>query len=241
MGKWDYALVAAVTLQASLLAYLHAPRWKAVVLLIPIPFTMAALAVGRPIDATNVWGLVLLYLFTHAVRLLHYRLRVPIIPAIVAAALGYCLLGAAAARLLPEGDRFFWFSVLQVAGRAVVAVATCPQPEELGGRTELPPWIKLPAIAAVVLGLVLVKNWLQGFTTAFPMVGLIAAYEARNCLGTVCRAIPLALIILLLLIVPARLAEGHLGLRAGLAIGWAALALAIWPLCYVFLFRRKSG
>ena len=73
-------------------------------LLIPLPFTVAALAVGRPSDATNVWGLVLLYCFTHAVRLLHYRLRVPIIPAIVAAALGYCVLGAAAARLLAHKE-----------------------------------------------------------------------------------------------------------------------------------------
>jgi len=240
MGGWDYAMIAAVTLQGSLLAYLHAPRWKAVVLLIPVPFTMAALAVGRPVDATNVWGVALLYCFTHAVRLLHYRLRAPIIPAIVAAALGYCLLGAAAARLLPEGDAFFWLSVLLVAGLAGAALAAFPQPEEPGGRTELPPWIKLPAIAAVVLGLVLVKNWLQGFATAFPMLGVIAAYEARNCLGTVCRAIPLAMVILLLLIVPARLAEGHLGLPAGLAIGWAALAVAIWPLCRAFLFRPRT-
>lgn len=241
MDRWDYVLVAAVTLQASLLAYLHAPRWKALVLLIPLPFTVAALAVGRPIDATNVWGLVLLYCFTHAVRLLHYRLRVPIIPAIVAAVLGYCVLGAAAAPLLPKSDAFFWSSVLLVAALAGVALAAFPQPEEEGGRTELPPWIKLPAIAAVVLGLVLVKNWLQGFATAFPMVGVIAAYEARNCLGTVCRAIPLAMVMLLLLIVPARLAEGRFGLAAGLAIGWAVLAATIWPLCSVFLFRPKAG
>ena len=138
MDRWDYVLVAAVTLQASLLAYLHAPRWKALVLLIPLPFTVAALAVGRPIDATNVWGLVLLYCFTHAVRLLHYRLRVPIIPAIVAAALGYCVLGAAAAPLLPKSDAFFWSSVLLVAALAGVALAAFPQPEEEGGRTELP-------------------------------------------------------------------------------------------------------
>jgi hypothetical protein len=51
-----------------------------------------------------------MYLFTHAVRLLHYDLRVPIVPAIAAAALGYCGLGAVSAPLLPESDWFFWAS-----------------------------------------------------------------------------------------------------------------------------------
>ena len=180
MGKWDYALVAAVTLQASLLAYLHARRGGRPWCCYPHPLHDGGAGRG-PADRRHEC------LGAGAVVSLHARRSPAALPSAGAdhsgdtgRGLGYCLLGAAAARLLPEGDRFFWFSVLLVAGLAVVALATFPQPEELGGRTELPPWIKLPAIAAVVLGLVLVKNWLQGFTTAFPMVGLIAAYERET-------------------------------------------------------------
>ena len=188
MDRWDYVLVAAVTLQASLLAYLHAPRWKALVLLIPLPFTVAALAVGRPIDATNVWGLVLLYCFTHAVRLLHYRFGADHLGMWPRA--GLLRVGAAAAPLLrratpSSGPRCCWWPPWRAW-----PWRRFRSRKRRARRTELPPWIKLPAIAAVVLGLVLVKNWLQEFATAFPMVGVIAAYEARNCLGTVCRASP---------------------------------------------------
>ena len=57
IGLWDVMLIVAVTAQAAMLAYIFDPRWKAFVLLIPIPFTIAVLAMGRPIDAANVWGL----------------------------------------------------------------------------------------------------------------------------------------------------------------------------------------
>ena len=235
LGAWDWALVAAVTLQASVLAYQRSPFWKAFVLLIPIPCSIAVLAVNCRVDSTNLWGMVLLYLFTHAVRLLHYDLRMPIVPAIALSALGYCGLGAVAVAMLPESDWFFWASAAGVAALAGVAWATFPRREEEGGRTDLPPWIKLPAIAAVVLMLVLIKNSLRGFTTVFPMVGVIAAYEARNCLWTISRAIPAALLTLLPMAVTIRLAQDHVGLPAALALAWVVVLCILWPLTKAFL------
>src|SRR5574340_788453 len=88
---WDAALVAAVSVQATVMSYLYAPRWKAFVFMLPIPFTFASLAVGRPIDASNPAGLVLLLAFVLGVRLLHVNQRLPILVAIALAALGYCL------------------------------------------------------------------------------------------------------------------------------------------------------
>ena len=101
IGPWDLLLIAAVSVQATVLAYLYHPRWKALVLTLPIPFTMASLALGRPIDATNILGLGLLLLFTHGVRVLHQRLRLPIVAAIVLSALAYCVAGWALAGVPP--------------------------------------------------------------------------------------------------------------------------------------------
>ena len=50
----DIALIAAVTTMGVAVAYFHNPEHKATVLMLPVPFTLATLAVGRPIDATNV-------------------------------------------------------------------------------------------------------------------------------------------------------------------------------------------
>jgi hypothetical protein len=57
---WDCLLIAVVSPQVALMAYLHHPRWKAFVLSLPLPFSVASLAVGRPVDATNIIGLILL-------------------------------------------------------------------------------------------------------------------------------------------------------------------------------------
>jgi len=218
------------------MAYVFDPRWKAFVLLIPIPFTIAVLAVGRPLGVANIWGLVLLYVFTHGVRVLHDVLRMPIIPAIVTSALGYCVLGAAMVSILPTSAWFFWISTLLVLCMLCAGWFAFSWPAESGARTELPPWIKLPAIAMVVVALVLTKNVLQGFVTVFPMVGVIGAYEGRKCLGTICRAIPAAILGLLALIVVVRLAQDRLGLMTSLALGWMVFTIALMPLCRIFLF-----
>ncbi len=79
-SPWDIVLVVVVTVQAAALAYMRQPRMKAFLLSLPLPFTIMALAMNRPIDATNVMGLILLLLFTHAVRIIHQNFRSPDYP-----------------------------------------------------------------------------------------------------------------------------------------------------------------
>ena len=91
--SWDLLLIAAVSLQTLVLAYVYPPRWKALIWNLPIPFTMASLSLQRPIDATNVCGLLVLFVYAHGVRLLHVRFRVAIVLSIGASALTYVALG----------------------------------------------------------------------------------------------------------------------------------------------------
>src|ERR1039458_10048822 len=103
LGPWDFALVLAVSLQATVLAYLYQPRLKALVFMLPIPFTFIALSVGKPIDVSNVAGLFLLLAYMFLVRFLHIRLRLWIISAIAISAVAYCLAGALLRPFIPEG------------------------------------------------------------------------------------------------------------------------------------------
>ena len=75
----DMALIVAVTAMGVAVAYLKNPEHKATVLMLPVPFTLATLAVGRPIDATNVLAIPALFGYTFCVWLLRERLRVPIL------------------------------------------------------------------------------------------------------------------------------------------------------------------
>lgn len=225
LNTWDILLIVMVTIQATSLAYLQQPRWKAFVVSLPIPFTLMAMAAGRPLDATNALGLFFLLLFTHAVRVLHLKLHVPIIPAIILSALGYCVFGSVAARLLLKTDAVFWATWLFVFLLGAYLIFKLPDRAEPEYRTQLPVWVKLPIIAGVVFFLILARNTLQGFATVFPMVGVIAVYEGRFCLWTIGRQIPVIMASMSTMMAAAYLVQKQWGLPLALFVGWCAFLL----------------
>ena len=93
-SPWDLALLAVVTAMGTLLAYLPDPRWKALLMSLPFPFTLANLSLGEKVGPSHALGLFLLVLFAHLVRWLHRGLRLPIVAAIAISAGVY--LGSAA-------------------------------------------------------------------------------------------------------------------------------------------------
>lgn len=237
IGPWDVALAAVVSLQATLLAYVHNPKWKGFVLSLPVPFTMASLSLGRPVDATNMVGALLLLAYTHAVRLLYVRAGVPIILSIVISAGAYCVAGSLLATVLPQGDAAFWISAACVFIVGLVLYKFQPHREEPGHRSPLPVWIKLPIIVGVVSFLVVMKQYLRGFMTVFPMVGLVAAYEARKSLWTITRSIPFLMLPMVPMLSAMRLVQGSLGQGRALAIGWAVFLSILLPLARKTWFK----
>ena len=230
LNVWDAVLLVAVTLQATAIAYAYQPRHKALLLTLPIPFSIATLALGRPVDSTNVLGLGLLFGFTWAVWYLHTRQSWPIVTAIVTAALGYLVSGALLARRLPDHGAAFWTAVVACAALAAGLLWRLPEREEPGHRSLLPVYVKVPIIALVVTALILIKGWLRGFVTVFPMVGVIAAYEARSSLWTLVRQIPVLMLALLALMVVLRLGRETLGVAGSLAAGWVVFLAALTAL-----------
>ncbi len=230
LGPWDALLVLVVSVQTTILAYVHHPRWKALMISLPVPFSVAIIAVGRPVDATNVTGLILLAIFTHAVRILHLRFRVPIIAAIAVSVVMYCVLGWTLAQVLPQGDAAFWIACGVTALLGMILLRFSPHREEPGHRSPLPVWIKMPCIMSVICLLVLIKSGLKGFTTVFPMVGVVAAYEARHSLWTVSRQMPILILTLMPMIVMIRVTQPIWGIAVALAIGWVVLLVLLWML-----------
>jgi len=228
-SSWDIVLIAVVSAQSTLLAYLHSPRWKALLLNLPLPFTVAVLSVGQPIDVTNIAGFLLLFVYTHSVRILNWRFGIPVVAAIVISALGYCVLGTALSAILPKTETAFWVACAVVLATAILFNRKLLPRDEPGHRSSLPVGVKLVVIVCVITTLVVLKKHLQGFMTMFPMVGLAACYEGRHCLWTICRQIPIVMMTMLPMVIVIRLAQPYLGYAWSLAPGWlvflAALAL----------------
>jgi len=240
LGFWDIALLTLVGAQATLLSYLRHPKWKALILALPIPFTLAALAVGTPVNTTHVVALNLLLGYSHAVRILHNRAGFPILPAIVLSAAGYCGAGVLLRPLLPQSGTAFWLACVLTMGIALLAHALYSCPEEPGHRSNLPVWIKFPIVVGVIFLLILIKGLLQGFMTMFPMVGVMASYEARTSLGTICRAMPDFIFAMVPLLAVVRLAQPRFGLGVALLLGWLVFLPMLTPLIRDF-WKSKNA
>ena len=172
-------------------------------------------------DATHILGLVLATCYIQAVRWLHQRRGVPIIPAIAVSAFGYCLIGTLLAASIPRTVLAFWAAVVGAVAFSLTLLAALPYRSEPGSRTTLPLWIKWPIMAGIILFLVFARNLLQGFATVFPIMGILTAYEARRSLWTVGRQAPAVTLTVTGMIVAVYLLQPHLGLGLALVLAWA--------------------
>ena len=241
LGPWDIALMVSVTGLVGVMALLRDPRRKAYVMTFPVPFTIAALAVGRRIDASNVLALLLLFVYTLAVYLLHRRLRISLAPSIVLSAAGFVALGTLLQRADLTSDRAFWWSCAGVLTFALASLWGLPEREERGSARELPLRWKAPMVIAVVFLLVALKARLGGFMTLFPMVGVMASYENRHGLWANVRQIPVVMLTVLPLLVTSRLTSQEVGLPVSLSLGWVAFLAALTGLALVERTRRRSN
>ena len=140
----------------------------------------------------------------------------------------YCICGLAIAHVPPTGDAVFWITVLATMSAGTALVRFLPPYEEPHHRTPLPVWIKAPTIAAVVCALVQIKHMLAGFTTVFPMVGVVAAYESRYSLWTIVRRMAWLLILMPPMMATVRLLQPHVGMPFALLLSWPVMLMGLW-------------
>jgi hypothetical protein len=225
---WDWALIFCVAVMGTFVAYLKNPEHKAFMIMLPFPFTMAVMAVGHPVDASNVIGLCSMFGYTFLVWYFRMRWRLPIILAIVLAVLLFSIAGVTIAQLQPTGNGVFWWSLAGSLLLACVCIWRMPYRVEPHYRTPLPIWIKFPAIVLVVAGVCAIKKYIGGFTTVFPMVGLVASYESRNSLWTNVRRIPWVIITMAPFFVVIRVLQGRFGELNAMLMAWPVFVFSLW-------------
>ena len=229
---YDWLLILVVTALGTFSAYLKDPQLKAVTATIPIPCGFAYLAVGEPMGAANALSAILCLFYVHIVRALHYKVKVPIVPSILIGLASFVLLGVAIRPRVPQGEAFFLGVCAFDAILGGVLFQTQAYRPGIRHKTPLPVYIKAPAIAAVVTGLMLIKRLMGGFCTSFPMMNSIVSYESRHSLGDQCRQLPLFLIAAPFMFAEMHFIETRLGWNhwAVLLCGYALFAVIYCPL-----------
>lgn len=242
VGIWDAALVLGVALQTTLLAFVPHPRWKALLYSFPVPFTIANMALGQPVGAAHMIGYLNLLLFMNMVRWLHYGLKAPIVASIGLSALTYGVLGVALNAVLPLTAATFWAAAFVVAAVGITLALLLPHRLEPAYRSELPVPLKFAVIAAVIAVLVALKGALGGFMATFPMVGVVATYEARHSLWTMTRQTPVVILCLGAMAASMRVTQQlfSFGIPASLAVGWVVCLAVLIPVTIV-RWRREPA
>ncbi|SVD10477.1 uncharacterized protein METZ01_LOCUS363331 [marine metagenome] len=230
LNRWDVVLVIVVSLQTAILAYAASPKAKSVMMTLPFPFTIVTLSLGLDVDATNVLALVILFVYSHSIRLLHDRVGVPIVMAIPTGLMIYIALGYFAAQITPRDETTFWISVVVVFLFGLGVFFGTKSRAERAHRTSLPVFVKLPIILVVVALLVVIKGNLGGFASLFPLVSVVGSYEARYSLWMMSRTVPMLMITLLPLLVTTHLTQQAFGLGGGLLLGWAVFFVLLVPI-----------
>ena len=229
---YDWLLIFMVTALGTLSAYLKDPQLKAVTATIPIPCGFAYIAVGLPMGAANAISGFMCFLYVHIVRILHYKVKVPIVPSIIAGLAFFVALGTFLMPRIPDTDAWFIGACVFDFIVGVVLFQTQSYKSGVRYKTPLPVYIKAPAIAGVVSGLMLIKRLMGGFCTSFPMMNSIVSYESRYSLGDQCRQLPLFLIAGPFMFVEMRYLEIGLGLNHWIVLlcGYVLFAAIYWPL-----------
>ena len=96
-----------VTALGTLSAYLKDPQLKAVTATIPIPCGFAYIAVGLPMGTENAVSGFMCMLYVHIVRILHYKVKVPIVASIIAGLAFFVALGTFLHSRIPQGEAYF--------------------------------------------------------------------------------------------------------------------------------------
>ena len=221
-----------VTALGTASAYMKDPQLKAVSATIPIPCGFAYIAVGLPMGAANAISGFMCMLYVHIVRFLHYKVRIPIIPSIILGIAFFVTTGTLLMPRIPDSESFFVLACIFDLAVGIIMFQKQKYRTGKSYKTPLPVYIKAPAIAGVVSGLMVIKKLMGGFCTSFPMMNSIVSYESRFSLDDQCRQLPLFLIAGPVMFVEMHYLETRLFLNHWivLLLGYAIFAVIYWPL-----------
>ncbi len=222
-------LLSAVAIGLVIFGMAKVPSLKAKALLyvLPIPISIGLIATHGVVSASNLIGLMLIWVFMVTTRFLHDKLRVAIIPSDVIAAVLYIVLGYFAITILVIP---FWvaLSIFVVLWSGIVLVFhQTVTPERSFSPSALPPATKGLIATAVSYAIYSVQHLLAGIVVTFPYNGIFAVIETQHHLKHFIRAVVRNTAAIAALFTSMYYLQDVLSLALNLAVGWIAFAIVL--------------
>jgi hypothetical protein len=210
------------------LAILPSIRAKALLYVFPIPISIGLIATHGKITASNLMGVMLVWMFMWMVKTLVTRGRFNIIVADIVAALSYIALGYALVNFV---HLQFWvvLSIFVLLWATLVSwMHAHPLRDKPFKPSTLSPIAKGGIAAVVSYGIYSVQHILAGIVVTFPYNGIFAVVEAQQHLAPFSRAVIRNTIALGAMFTSMYFLQADLSLALNLIVGWISFGIVVF-------------
>jgi hypothetical protein len=210
------------------LAILPSVRAKALLYVFPIPISIGLIATQGKITASNLMGVMLVWVFMWMVKTLVTRARFNIIAADIVAALAYIALGYTLVRLV---HLQFWIVLIVFIIVWAVLVGWMhahPLHDKPFKPSNLSPVAKGSIAAIVSYGIYSVQHILAGIVVTFPYNGIFAVVEVRHHLASFSRAVIRNTVALGAMFTSMYFLQSDLSLALNLLVGWISFGIVVF-------------
>ncbi len=210
------------------MASVHSVKTKALLYVLPIPISIGLVATHGVVTVSNLFGLMLIWVFLFVCWRLTDKHGLHIIAADIIAALLYIFLGYWLVRFINWPFHYVIAVFLALWGVLVWWMRRHPTQEKPTKPSTIPPTIKGGAASVISFGIFSLKDLLAGIVVTFPYNGVFAVIEVKHHLEIFIRSVIRNTIAIAALFVVMHYLGPHIPVILSFACGWVAFGLTLW-------------
>lgn len=217
----------AIGVMIYLLTVVRGVRAKGLLFVFPVMITIGLVATQGRVDASNVVGVALIWVFLGVTYVVQLAWEGHIFVADALGVAAYVGLGAViASGALTD---FRTAVVLVTTAWAVMVWWFHRHPSEEGPArlSVMPPWVKALVAGGASAAILSTYPLIAGMVVTFPYQGLFAVVEVRDNLGVFCRVVVRNSLAVVAMFVTMHALGDHVSLFVGLLAGWLTFAIVL--------------
>lgn len=210
------------------MASVRTVKTKALLYVLPIPISIGLIATHGVVTASNLLGLMLIWVFLFVCWQLADKHRMHIIIADIIAALLYIFLGYWLVRWVDWPFPAVVALFVTLWGLLVWWMRGHPTREKPAKPSAIPPVVKGTAASVISFGIFSLKDLLAGIVVTFPYNGVFAVIEVRHHLEVFIRSVIRNTLAIAALFIAMYYFGAHVPEVVNFVVGWVAFGITLW-------------